>query len=144
VFFSHRIDFYSIGMRSRERKHLIRAFRTNFTPLEEIFRRLTWLVHPDEKHTDALVINRLVSFNDGKIIEEARAKFRANLDGSQTIPADFRGAIYRAVANCGNDREYEGLFELYIKSEFRRRTVPSWLSVQQKTRVGFRGRSSSP
>jgi len=77
---------------------------------QEMFRKLTWSAQPGEKHTDAmtraLVMDRLVSFNDGNIIEEARAELRANLDGSQAIPADFRGAIFRAVARCGDGREY--------------------------------------
>jgi len=72
-------------------------------------RKLTWSAQPGKKHTDitrVLVISRLVSFNDGNIIEEARAELRANLDGSQAIPADFRGTIFRAVARCGDGREY--------------------------------------
>jgi len=91
------------------------------------------LAQPGEKHTDAmtraLVMNRLVSFNDGNIIEEARAELRANLDGSQAISADFRGAIFRAVARCGDGREYEGLFELYGKSDLQEEKYRAFMAL---------------
>jgi len=91
------------------------------------------LAQPGEKHTDAmtraLVISRLVSFNDRKIIEAARAEFRTNLAGSQTIPADFRGAIFRAVARCGDGHEYEGLFELYGKSDLQEEKTRAFMAL---------------
>ena len=95
-------------------------------------RKLTWSAQPGKKHTDitrVLVISRLVSFNDRKIIEAARAEFRTNLAGSQTIPADFRGAIFRAVARCGDGREYEGLFELYGKSDLQEEKTRAFMTL---------------
>jgi len=92
-----------------------------------IFSKLTWSAQPGEKHTDAmtraLVLSGLVTFNDEKIVEEARQRFRRHLSGSEMIPADLRSAIYNSVAKFGDDSEFEGLFEVFNKTDLQEEQV---------------------
>ena len=41
-----------------------------------------------------LVIRRLGLIGDQDVIDECRQKFEAHLNGSQSIPADLRTAVY--------------------------------------------------
>lgn len=86
-----------------------------------IFQKITWAAKPGEKHIDAMtramIINRLVSFGDQKIIEEAMRRYQAHLDKTSLIPADLRGAVYRAVAINGDDKSYESLYDIYRTAE---------------------------
>lgn len=89
----------------------------------DIFEKLTWDSRGNEKHTDAmtraLVLGRLVSFNDEKVVTEARRRYKAFRDNIESIPADLRGPVYRAVSIYGDDAEFASLFEVYQKSELQ-------------------------
>lgn len=83
----------------------------------DIFQRMTWSAKPDEEHTSAMtraiLINRLVSFDDPGVCEEALRRFKAHMDKTALIPADLRGAVYRAVSTHGDDQSYESLYDIY-------------------------------
>ena len=84
---------------------------TDFQPLfhsfgrqlfAKIHSRLGWESISGESHLDtllrSLIINRLATFEDPLILEEAKKRFDASCAGTYVIPADLRSAVYRAVA----------------------------------------------
>uniref|UniRef100_A0A6G1SDN0 Aminopeptidase n=1 Tax=Aceria tosichella TaxID=561515 RepID=A0A6G1SDN0_9ACAR len=89
--------------------------------MTDIFKKLTWVPKEGERHTDAmtraLVINRLVAFGEKDVIEEAKKLYKAHVDKTSTIPADLRGAVYRAVATYGDDASFQSLFDIYKTAE---------------------------
>lgn len=89
----------------------------------DIFKRLTWSPKPGESHTDALtrtlIIDRLVSFGDQAVIAEARRRFRAHLDKTDPIPADLRGACYKAASAYGDKDDFESLISIYRTAELQ-------------------------
>lgn len=42
-----------------------------------------------------LILGRLGCYGDAEVIEECKKRFQAHVEGSQLIPADLRGAVYR-------------------------------------------------
>lgn len=87
----------------------------------EIFNRLGWTAKPGEGHTvamlRALVIRRLIIFNHEKVVEEAKRLYKVQLDGGAAVPADLRGAVYRAASAYGDDATFESLFTIYKTAE---------------------------
>lgn len=86
-----------------------------------ILRKLTWLPTEGENLDDgmlrAIVLNRLVDFEDPTVIEEAKSKFKAHLDKTYTIPADIRGVVYKAISIYGDDEAFDHLFTLFYGTD---------------------------
>ena len=91
--------------------------------LAKINAKLGWEPVRGESHTDALlralVISRLVSFEDPQVLDEARKRFDAHVAGTAVIPADLRGPVYRAVASRCDDKTYDQLLKIYRESELQ-------------------------
>lgn len=86
-----------------------------------IYQMVSWNPKPNEGHTDALtralVIDRLVSFGEQSVIAEATNKFNGHIKSETTIPADLRGACYKAIAMYGNDADFDNLLAIYDKTD---------------------------
>lgn len=82
--------------------------------LSKTYSRLGWEPIEGETHLDALlrslVINRLSVFEDKQVISHAKKLFDAHFNGTHVIPADLRGAVYRAVAIDCDNKTFEQLF----------------------------------
>lgn len=98
--------------------------------MSDIFKKLTWVSKEGEKHTDAMtremVINRLVTFGDESVVEEAKQLFKKHVDKTSIIPADIRAPVYRAVSLYGDDAAFESLFNIYKTAD----------SVEERSRTG--------
>lgn len=83
--------------------------------------RLGWDAKPDENHLDTLLRNlvqdRLASYGCPDFLAEARRRFRLHASGEQLLPADIRGACYKAVLKNGNIETYEEMLRLYRASD---------------------------
>lgn len=106
----------------------------------EVFKHLSWTPKPDESHTDALlrsiVINRLISFGEQSVISEAKEKFK-NLELSP-IPADLRGAVYKAISAYGDDTMFDKLFDIHRTTELheeKNRVLSALASTKQEARL---------
>lgn len=89
----------------------------------EILKKLTWQPKANEKDTDimnrSLVINRLISLNHSETIQEAQRIYKENLEKIESIPADLRFPIYKAVSRYGNSSEFDSLFALHKRVELQ-------------------------
>lgn len=85
-----------------------------YLPIAE---KLGWDVKPNESHLDtllrSLVLNRLVSFNCQKVVDEAKRRFEDHLSGKQVLQADLRSACYKAVLQDGDEATFEKMLDLY-------------------------------
>lgn len=85
-----------------------------YLPIAE---KLGWDAKPNESHLDtllrSLVLNRLVSFNCVKVVEEAKRRFADHLSGKEVLQADLRSACYKAVLQDGDTAMFEKMLELY-------------------------------
>lgn len=79
--------------------------------------KLGWDVKPNESHLDtllrSLVLNRLVSFNCAKVVEEAKRRFADHVSGKVVLQADLRSACYKAMFQDGDEATFEKMLELY-------------------------------
>jgi len=65
------------------------------------------------------VINRLITCGDEDVVKEARRRFKAHLENKEVIPADLRGACYRAATMFGDEADFAGLMEIYRSTELQ-------------------------
>lgn len=88
--------------------------RKLYAPIQE---KLGWEAKPNENHLDTLlrtlVLNRLVSFNCEKTIDEAKKRFDLHVQGKQVLPADLRSTCYRAVLKSADEATYEKMLSLF-------------------------------
>ncbi|OQR78091.1 puromycin-sensitive aminopeptidase-like, partial [Tropilaelaps mercedesae] len=84
---------------------------------QNIFNSIGWDAKPGEKHTNALlrtvVLSILVTLNDRNILQEARKRFEHHLVGNQTLSADIRAPVYRAVAKTVDAKSWDQLMKLH-------------------------------
>lgn len=59
-----------------------------------------------------LVISRLGWFGDEAIIEESKKRFENHSSGDQTIPADLRSPVYKAVLSVGDENTYNTMLRV--------------------------------
>jgi len=89
--------------------------------------KLGWDPKEGESHLDSmlrgLVIGRLGRTGDEATVEEARKRFAAHLDGSQTLPADLRGPVYSIVLSTGGEEEYNRLLKLLEATDLQEEKV---------------------
>ncbi|KAI1303651.1 Puromycin-sensitive aminopeptidase [Halotydeus destructor] len=89
--------------------------------LSKIHDKLGWEPVRGESHTDgllrSLIINRLSSFNDPQVVQEAKKRFEQHVAGKVVIPADLRQSVYRAVAQDVDDKTFDALFGIYRESD---------------------------
>lgn len=85
-----------------------------YLPIAE---KLGWEAKQNESHLDTLlrglVLNRLVSFNCAKVVDEAKRRFENHVAGKAVLPADLRSACYKAVLQDGDQGTFEKMLELY-------------------------------
>lgn len=85
-----------------------------YKPLAE---RLGWDARPGEDHLDTLlrtlVLQRLASFDCPEFLVESRRRFREHADGGVQVPADIRGACYKAVLKNGDAGTFDEMLRLY-------------------------------
>lgn len=78
---------------------------------------LGWDAKPNENHLDTLlrglVLNRLASFECPQFLAEAQKRFALHVSGEKSVPADIRGACYKAVLKHGNLDTFEQMLKLY-------------------------------
>lgn len=79
--------------------------------------RLGWDAKPDENHLDtllrSLVQNRLATYNCQEFLAEAQSRFKEHAAGGQQLPADIRGACYKAVLKHGSIETFDEMLRLY-------------------------------
>ena len=84
--------------------------------LSKIHSKLGWEAIKGETHLDTLlrtlVINRLASFEDPEVISHSKKLFESHCNKTTVIPADLRGAVYRAVAIDCDDKIFDTLFKV--------------------------------
>ncbi|RWS22684.1 puromycin-sensitive aminopeptidase-like isoform X3, partial [Leptotrombidium deliense] len=89
--------------------------------LIKIFHKLGWDAKKNETYLNSLlrpvVLNRLVSFNDEEVIQEAQRRFEASEKGVYVVPADIRYAVYRAVAKNADDKIFDAMLSLFRYAE---------------------------
>lgn len=83
---------------------------------ESIFPKLGWEPKENEPYLDTLLrtllINRLVVFEDKKVLAECRKRFDEYLLNGKEIPADLRTAVYRGVTTACDDKIYDIMIEV--------------------------------
>ena len=47
----------------------------------------------------SLLMNRLGRYGDADVVTECQHRFKAHVDGTESIPADLRAAVYAYVLN---------------------------------------------
>jgi len=84
--------------------------------LANVFPYIGWSPKHDEPYFDALlralVIGRLVGFEEPNVLAECRRLFQKQLEEQQPILVDLRASVYRGVALQGNEETYEQLLEV--------------------------------
>lgn len=64
------------------------------------------------------MLNRLVKFGDKEFTKVALEKFEKHIKGTETIPADLRSVIYRAVISVDGRKAFNSLmnvsYECYL------------------------------
>ncbi|RWS23544.1 puromycin-sensitive aminopeptidase-like isoform X2, partial [Leptotrombidium deliense] len=91
--------------------------------MTKISAKLGWNVIENESHLDtmlrAIVIGRLVNFNNEATISEAKRLFDAHVNGTCVVPADIRASVYRAAAINADDKTFETLLSIYRKTDLQ-------------------------
>lgn len=82
-----------------------------------IFQKLGFDSTTKDSHTDTLlrvlVLQRLASFGDERVVDEAKKRFHSHLN-EKSIEPDIRGPIYHVIASYGSDQEFGKLFEVSL------------------------------
>lgn len=86
-----------------------------------MYNKVGWTSRKGEAPTEGmkrgLILNRLVSVQDEKVIGEAKDMFKQYIsDQTKLIEPDVRGAVYRAVVAYGDETDFEALFKLFRTS----------------------------
>uniref|UniRef100_A0A1B6E9J3 Aminopeptidase n=1 Tax=Clastoptera arizonana TaxID=38151 RepID=A0A1B6E9J3_9HEMI len=89
--------------------------------LKKINYKLEWEQKPKENHLNtllrALVLNKLVSYDDKEIIKECQRRFENHITKKNLIPADLRSAVYKGVLSVGNEETYETMLRLHSEAD---------------------------
>jgi len=92
-----------------------------------IMANVGWDAKQDEGHLTAmlrsLVIGRMGNADNKSVITEAKARFDAHCDGSSTLSADLRAAVYSIALKHGGVAEYDSLLKLYHKTDLQEERV---------------------
>lgn len=79
--------------------------------------RLGWEAKPNEDHLDtllrSLVLARLASFDCPEFLAEAQRRVADHSSGDSILPADIRGACYKAVLKHGDQEVLDKMLRLY-------------------------------
>ncbi|KAB7494800.1 Puromycin-sensitive aminopeptidase [Armadillidium nasatum] len=83
--------------------------------LAKIFIETGWDSKPNENHLDtllrSLVLQRLGTYGDESVFEEAKKRFVAHVNGTQKIPADLRSAVYRTVMSHDSETYFTQMLQ---------------------------------
>lgn len=79
--------------------------------------KLGWEPKENEDHLTGmlrgLVMKRLGGYGDENVVAECKRRFQAHIDGSESIPADLRAAVYGTVSAHGDENTFNELIKLY-------------------------------
>jgi puromycin-sensitive aminopeptidase len=85
--------------------------------LSKVSKRLGWNPHPEERHLDTLlrglVLGRMSWLDDEDTVCEAKKRFEAHVNSSQTLSADVRSACYKTVLRAEGEGVYDTLLKMY-------------------------------
>lgn len=59
-----------------------------------------------------LILNRLVSFEHEKTLEESKKRFKSHLLGENPVVADLRNVVYRGVISLDNEETLDALLKV--------------------------------
>ncbi|XP_012284370.1 puromycin-sensitive aminopeptidase [Orussus abietinus] len=83
--------------------------------------RLGWDAKPGESHLDtllrSLVLGRMAVLDDEETVREAKRRFELHLSGEETLSADLRSPVYRAVLASGGAETFEAVLGLYRNTD---------------------------
>jgi len=60
----------------------------------------------------SLVLNRMASFDHEATRKEALRRFELHVSGKETIPADIRSAVFKAVMSGGDEQIFQSLLKV--------------------------------
>ena len=60
----------------------------------------------------SLIIGSLAYCADESVVAESKKRFQNHYEGKSLIPADLRGAVYRAVMTCGDEKTYDAFLKV--------------------------------
>ena len=60
-----------------------------------------------------MVLNKMVTFGDEKVLAEAKRRFDLHVAGTRILPADLRGTVYRSVAKDMDAKTWDIFMQLY-------------------------------
>ncbi|CAG2105680.1 unnamed protein product [Medioppia subpectinata] len=86
-------------------------------------RRDTFGYFIEKFNNQSLIINRLISLEDKRVISESKKLFDSHIKGTFVIPADLKTAVYRAVAIDCDDKTYDSLLKLYRETDLKEERV---------------------
>lgn len=88
-----------------------------YKPISE---KLGWDPKPEDDHLTALlrclILSRLGKYGDPDVLREGQRRFKAHVEGTETINADIRSAVYSMVAQHGDEETIDQLITLYRKT----------------------------
>ncbi len=98
--------------------------------LQNIYANVGWMPSsPNEPHSRtllrSLVIHRLGAFGDENVISEALKHFDAHVNGSSTLAADLRSAVYRTVMHSNRKDIFDALLKIFRATDMN----------EEKTRI---------
>lgn len=84
--------------------------------LSKVYETLGFDVKPDDSHTTKIlrmaILNGLLSFEDPKILEESRWRFKSRCDCKNPIDPDLRSVVYCGVLHSCDDETFEKFFHV--------------------------------
>lgn len=60
----------------------------------------------------SLIIGKLAICAEESVVTESKKRFDDHYNGKSLIPADLRGAVYRGVMTCGDEKTYEAFLKV--------------------------------
>ena len=83
--------------------------------LSKVYETLGFDVKPDDSHTTKIlrmaILNGLLSFEDPKILEESRWRFKSRCDCKNPIDPDLRSVVYCGVLHSCDDETFEKFWQ---------------------------------
>ena len=103
-----------------------KVYESHFMPfvvdlMSNIASKIGWEKVEGEHHTKTLLRSQTFSVigcnGHEPTITEAKRRFEEHVSGKAVLPADIRGAVYRIVAQNGDDKTHDQLVKLYLEED---------------------------
>lgn len=95
--------------------------------LSKIFASLGFDSKPDDSHTTKLlrmtILSRMLSFNEPKVLEESKCRFKSHCDCKVNIEPDLRSVVYSGVLQLCDDCTFDKFFHVRAYILFVRHVV---------------------